>query len=56
LYPDDPTRDLRVNNARLLHFQRYSASAPVLNRLWAQSGGSFRRFWTLAEAYADSAF
>jgi predicted aminopeptidase len=56
LYPDDPTRDLRVNNARLLHFQRYSANAPVLSQLWAQSGGSFRRFWALAEAYADSTF
>jgi predicted aminopeptidase len=50
LYPDEPQRDLRVNNARLVHFQRYSASGPGIAALWTQSRGSFRRFWLLAEA------
>lgn len=52
LYPDEPQRDLRVNNARLVHFQRYSATGPDIAELWAKSGGSFRRFWLLAEARA----
>ena len=52
LYPDEPQRDLRVNNARLVHFQRYSATGPDIAQLWAKSGGSFRRFWLLAEARA----
>lgn len=52
LYPDEPERDLRVNNARLVHFQRYSATGPEIAELWAKSGGSFRRFWLLAEARA----
>jgi predicted aminopeptidase len=52
LYPDEPQRDLRVNNARLVHFQRYSATGPEIAELWAKSGGSFRRFWLLAEARA----
>ncbi|HET8933753.1 MAG TPA: aminopeptidase [Polyangiales bacterium] len=53
LYPDEPQRDLRVNNARLVHFQRYSATGPDIAELWAKSGGSFRRFWLLAEARAQ---
>jgi predicted aminopeptidase len=53
LYPDEPQRDLRVNNARLVHFQRYSATGPEIAELWAKSGGSFRRFWLLAEARAQ---
>ena len=52
LYPDEPQRDLRVNNARLVHFQRYTATGPDIAELWAKSGGSFRRFWLLAEARA----
>jgi predicted aminopeptidase len=54
LYPDEPQRDLRVNNARLIHFQRYAATGPAIEALWAKSGGSFRRFWLLAEAQAVS--
>lgn len=54
LYPDDSTRDLRVNNARLVHFQRYSASGPMLARMWEHSAHNFRRFWLLAESYARS--
>ena len=50
LYADDPQRDLRMNNARIVHFHRYSASGPDIARLWEQSAGSFRRFWLLAEA------
>jgi predicted aminopeptidase len=54
LYPDEPQRDLRVNNARLVHFQRYSANGPLLAELWDKSGRNFRRFWLLAEAYAKT--
>jgi len=54
LYPEDATRDLRVNNARLVHFQRYSASGPELAKMWGQRAHNFRRFWLLAEAYAKS--
>lgn len=56
LYPDEPARDLRVNNARLVHFHRYSANVPVLAKLWEQSAHGFRRFWLLAEAYARAQF
>lgn len=54
LYPDDPKRDLRINNARLVHFHRYSATGPAIAQLWAKSAGSFRRFWLLAEAAAEA--
>jgi predicted aminopeptidase len=54
LYPDEPQRDLRINNARLVHFHRYSATGPAIAQLWAKSGGSFRRFWLLAEAHAKT--
>jgi predicted aminopeptidase len=54
LYPDEPQRDLRVNNARLVHFERYSASGPLLADLWDKSGHNFRRFWLLAEAHANT--
>lgn len=54
LYPDEPQRDLRVNNARLVHFERYSASGPLLADLWNKSGHNFRRFWLLAEAYSKT--
>jgi predicted aminopeptidase len=52
LYPDEPQRDLRINNARLVHFHRYAATGPAIAALWAKSAGSFRRFWLLAEAEA----
>jgi predicted aminopeptidase len=54
LYPEDPQRDLRINNARLVHFHRYSATGPEIAQLWAKSAGSFRRFWLLAEAQAKA--
>ena len=54
LYPDDPQRDLRINNARLVHFHRYSATGPAIAQLWAKCAGSFRRFWLLAEAQAKA--
>jgi len=54
LYPDDPQRDLRINNARLVHFHRYSATGPAIAQLWAKSAGSFHRFWLLAEAQAKT--
>jgi predicted aminopeptidase len=52
LYPEDDPARWQMNNARLLHFHRYSASGPVLLQLWAASGQNFRRFWELARAYA----
>lgn len=54
LYPDEPQRDLRVNNARLVHFHRYAATGPEIAQLWAKSGENFRRFWLLAEAQAKA--
>lgn len=45
-------RDLRMNNARLVHLHRYGASNELLSSLWKDSGGEFRRFWRLAERYA----
>lgn len=53
-FPEDPLRDVRVNNARLLHFRRYTAHGVVLEQLWAASGRSFRRFWRVAEHYAHT--
>jgi predicted aminopeptidase len=52
LHPDDPPELWRVNNARLLHFHRYSANSAELTRTWNASGGDFRRFWSAVERYA----
>jgi predicted aminopeptidase len=52
LSPNGKPRDWQVNNARLLHFHRYSASNEVLTRMWRTSGRQFRRFWLEAETYS----
>ncbi|MEY4580557.1 MAG: hypothetical protein RL701_5260, partial [Pseudomonadota bacterium] len=49
--PGDPST-WRVNNARLLHFHRYSANGELLTRLWDESGHNFRRMWTRLEYYS----
>jgi predicted aminopeptidase len=51
LYPQDAPETWRMNNARLVHFQRYSASSGAVTKLWQESGGSWRRFWQLADAH-----
>ena len=51
LLPPARTRRLGMNNARLVHLHRYGASNELLSELWKESGGNFRRFWTLAERY-----
>lgn len=52
---DDPTQ-WRMNNARLVHFHRYTANNATLAELWSSSGREFRRFWQLAEDHAKRAF
>ena len=52
LLPADRARNLRMNNARLVHLHRYGASNEQLSSLWKKSGANFRRFWRLAEHYA----
>lgn len=51
LYPQDTPETWRMNNARLTHFRRYSASSAAVTRLWQASAGNWRRFWQLADAY-----
>ena len=52
LFPSDDPGQWRMNNARLVHFHRYTANSAALAQLWAASGQQFRRFWELAEQYA----
>lgn len=52
LYPDEDPEALRMNNARLMQLQRYDSRAPYLDAMWEAAGGSWVRFWTLADAYA----
>jgi predicted aminopeptidase len=52
MYPDDEAETWRMNNARILHFRRYTASNVVLARLWTEARGNFRHFWELAEAHS----
>jgi predicted aminopeptidase len=54
LSPKDDPAEWRMNNARLVHYRRYSASNALLTQLWKQSGENFRRFWLLAEAYSKT--
>jgi predicted aminopeptidase len=41
-----------MNNARLMHLRRYSASADQFVKLWEQSGQRWRVFWQLVQAHA----
>ena len=52
LWQSAGARDVPSNNAELLHALRYGAGQQQVLALWERSGGSFRRFWTLAEAHA----
>ena len=54
MYPRDDPGAWRMNNARIVHFRRYSANNALLDDLWRKSGQDFRRFWLLAEAYAKT--
>lgn len=53
-YPEEPPDTWRVNNARLVHFRRYSANNALLLELWRASGSDFRRFWPLAERHSET--
>jgi predicted aminopeptidase len=52
--PSDEPDKWRVNNARLLHFHRYTANNKMLAEQWEKSGHNFRRFWLQIEAYAKA--
>jgi predicted aminopeptidase len=52
IFPSDEPGKWRVNNARLLHFHRYTANNRMLAELWAKSGKNFRHFWLGVERYA----
>ena len=52
LLPPDRARDLRMNNARLVHLHRYGANNGLLSELWQKSARTFRGFWALAERHA----
>lgn len=54
LSPKDDPDTWRMNNARIVHFRRYSASSGLLTEMWRASGENFRRFWTLAEAHSKT--
>jgi predicted aminopeptidase len=54
LSPNEDPETWRMNNARIVHYQRYSASNALLGELWRASGQNFRRFWLLAEAHAKT--
>ncbi len=54
LRPEADPRDWKMNNARLVHFRRYSAGSAQVVQLWQRSGRHWRTFWKLAEAYARS--
>lgn len=53
LFPAEAPERLRMNNARLVHLRRYGASHAQMRGLWRRSGGSFRRFFRLAEDQAE---
>lgn len=52
LFPKEPAEAWRMNNARIVHFMRYSANSGQLDALWTASQHNFRKFWSLAEAYS----
>jgi predicted aminopeptidase len=54
LSPKDDPAEWRMNNARIVHYRRYSASNALLAQMWQQSGQNFRRFWLLAKAYSKT--
>jgi predicted aminopeptidase len=56
LFPERDPAEWQMNNARILHFHRYSANSGLFIQLWSASGQNFRRFWQLVEAYAHEHF
>jgi predicted aminopeptidase len=52
LYPEEDHEELMINNAHLLQFRRYLAGSSAFERLWADAGGSWVRFWALVERRA----
>lgn len=54
LSPKADPAEWRMNNARIVHYRRYSASNELLSEMWKKSGENFRRFWLLAEAYSKT--
>jgi predicted aminopeptidase len=52
--PEATSSELEIDNARLLQYERYFASGPELRGLWRRAGGSWVRFWALAEAHAKA--
>jgi predicted aminopeptidase len=54
MFPRDDPETWRMNNARIVHYKRYSASNELLASMWQESGRNFRRFWLLAEAHSKT--
>jgi len=53
LFPEAEPDALKMNNARLLQYQRYDRDSDEMNRLWRAGGGSWVGFWANAEARAQ---
>ncbi|MBU2510571.1 aminopeptidase [bacterium] len=51
LYPHNPKTNWRFNNARLLQYKRYDEDSQLLNNIWEQSDGDWKKFWQLVENY-----
>jgi predicted aminopeptidase len=54
LHPEADPAELEINNAHLLQYRRYLVGSEQLERIWQDAGGSWPRFWSLCEAYADT--
>lgn len=52
LFPRDDPDTWRMNNARIVHYRRYSTNNALLSQLWRESDEDFRRFWTLLERHS----
>lgn len=53
LFPRDDPDTWRMNNARIVHYRRYSANHALLSQLWRESGEDFRRLWVLLERHSQ---
>ncbi len=45
IYPQASKRFLKLNNARLLQFQRYNENNPTFENVWLSSGKDWNEFW-----------
>jgi len=52
MFPREEPNAWRMNNARLVHYRRYSASNALLESMWRASGEDFRRFWLRLEQHS----